>query len=67
MPGYDGTGPKGFGSGSGKRKGKCKSATDTMDVDSSNLQQVMKKRFGAEDGTGPGRGLGRRKFTSKNN
>jgi hypothetical protein len=74
MPNFDGTGPKGQGKMSGKKKGRCKDTKTTQMVKSENqstenkdvdakTERGAKPRGGGMDkgqGRGGGRGFGNR-------
>jgi len=59
MPGLDGTGPMGQGSGTGRGLGKCDPANDTKNI---NTQRPMGLGLGRGMGRGCGRGFGVRGF-----
>lgn len=74
MPGLDGTGPMGQGTGTGRGLGNCKPANDTKD--NTNISRPMGGAFGRGFGRGMGRGFSngfagrgfrRSKFTNNNN
>ena len=60
MPGLDGTGPMGQGSGTGRGLGNCNPANDTKT--NNNFQRPMGGGFGRGAGRGCGRGFGGRGF-----
>ena len=53
MPGLDGTGPMGQGTGTGRGLGKCNPANDTK------INEDIKRPIGGAFRRGCGRGLGR--------
>lgn len=57
MPGFDGTGPMGQGSRTGRGMGNCNTANDT--VNNNSAQRPMGGAFRCGRGRGFGRGLGR--------
>ena len=57
MPGFDGTGPMGQGSRTGRGMGNCNTVNDT--VNNNNVQRPRGGAFRCGRGRGLGRGLGR--------
>ena len=60
MPGLDGTGPMGQGSGTGRGLGRCNPVNDTDT--NNNFQRPLGGGFGRGMGRGCGRGFGGRGF-----
>lgn len=57
MPGFDGTGPRGQGSRTGRGMGNCNTSNDT--VNNNNTQRPIGGAFRCGRGRGFGRGLSR--------